>query len=343
MRSKSLIQTSLVLTLFIVSLMVHCGTHKGVVVKNRKVTPHWAQWQELSTLRGEIQLPSLYRIDSDSIQMMCLEKPDSLQILDPTVYVDKKIVGNLKPVVHKLKDQFAELLAQSLPDSSRYPSGFIKDIISSWHCVLYGLHYRWVNPDSIRFAFQEGDCSLPDTIWFQKGRKIACGAVVIDSITMISEDKIGQQEQELLDQWFKQKGVESSSQLLFRMHKSEKGYFKITAYSVVYALKTISTYVHEQKFSFDTVFLKKRYAFDEFNFSLTVNRNDSRIYYVEISPSPNRENSYCGAFGKRRSFFAGKKSICTFHPHRTEYGFRVDLTLSTVYLSDDQASLMVDK
>lgn len=316
--------------LLLSALHMGCNSHRGVVIKNRKLTPYWSEWVFLREYRGEISLPALYTTRSDRLQPFCASCSDSLSLGDPDIFVDKRVFNQLNIVGKNLKNQFASLLSVKLPRDKKYICGDIGEIVSTWHCIVYGLNYMYVNPDSVSFNFQSENCYLPDTSWFRTGRKIAVGAVYLDSLVFISEDNLPEYKRVLLEELVKIRGQESESGLLFRITKSSNGYYKITAYNVIYAIRTVSTYVQEQHFSFDTVDERRKYSFDNFSFNLSLSNKDSRIYYVHISPSPVRKNTYCGAFGKKRTFYVGSKSICTFYPRRFENGLRVDLTLSTL-------------
>lgn len=317
-------------------LCIGCRTpHSGTMVKNVKLTPFWPEWKQLPEFRNAIPLPSLYTENADKFQDCCISGTSDIDTADPNVYVDDKCL-DLIPVMKQIKATLASLMAGAVYPDKKEALRETAALLSTWHGIVFGMKYIYIPTDSIKLHFQNDNCAVPDTAWYKRGRKIAVGAALIDSIILISEDKLPEKSVELLHACFKERNLVSRFDLAFELVKSPKNYYKITVRNIVYAIRTISPYVREMHFTFDTLYAGKKYSFNGFSFSIENNRNSSSMYYFNIDPPRGRRMRYCGVMGENRAFAVNEKCIGSIQPERTGYGFRADVAVSIIGIKQSQ-------
>jgi len=307
----------------------------GTVVRNIKLTPNWPRWRYLPEFCSDITLPALYTESSNHFHHCCVARTGTVDTANPELYVDDKCMDMIH-VLKNVKATLCSLMVDALPVDERENRKDVCRIVSTWHGIIYGIHYVYVKPESVRFRFQKDHCAIPDSAWYMQGKEIAVGAVVIDSILLISEDKLPDKSIEVLQACLQKEDLKSGSGMVFTMIKSEKGYYKVRVRSVIYAIRTISPYIRRVQLAFDTLFMGKTYSFNGCRFSIEDDKTNPTIYSFSLDPPKGRKRKYCGVIGVNRSFAVTTKCIGTIQPRRTGFGYQADITVSIVGMTQDQ-------
>ena len=332
---KSLLPPILICTVIILTLSGCRVSETGTVVKNVKLTPNWPRWRYLPEFCSDITLPALYTESSNHFHHCCVTRTGTIDTANPELYVDDKYMDMIY-VLKNVKTTLCSLMVDALPVDERESRKDICKIISTWHGIIYGINYVCVNPESVRFKFQKDHCAIPDSAWYKQGKEIAVGAVVIDSILLISEDKLPEKSIAVLQTCLQKGDLISRSGMAFSMIKSEKGYYKVRARSIIYAIRTISPYIRKVHLSFDTLYLSRTYSFNGCRFSIEDDKTNPTIYSFSIDPPKGRKRKYCGVIGVNRSFAVTSKCIGTIQPRRTGFGYQADIIVSIVGMTQDQ-------
>lgn len=325
-----------VVTVFIIILFYGCRiSNTGKVVKNIEITPYWPEWKYLSEFMSDIPLPALYTESSNHFHYCCISGTDNVDTANPDLYVDDKCM-NMIHVIRKTRAILCTLMVGALPEEKKEKQKDIFTILSTWHGIIFGINYIYINPESICFAFDNKYCAIPDSSWYSEGSEIAVGAVVIDSILMISEDKLPKESVDLLQSYLQSGNLKSRFGLTFKLTRSPRGYFKVTVHNIAYAIRTISPYIRKVHVSFDTLCVGKKYSLNGFNFSINDNKDNPTMYHLSIYPKKGRKQTYCGVLGENRAFAINSKCIGTIQPKRTEYGYKSDIIMLIIGIQQNQ-------
>lgn len=334
-QKKEAMALSLIIFFCVISFSGCRISDTGTVVKDVKLTPNWPRWKYLPEFCSSVILPALYTESSNRFHHCCVTNTDNIDTANPELYVDDKCMDMIY-VLKNVKATLCSLMINALPVDERENPDDICRIVSTWHGIIYGISYIYVNPESILFEFEKDHCAIPDSEWYKQGKEIAAGAVVIDSIVLISEDKLPEKSVDVVETCLQKGDLTSGTGLVFTMLKSEKGYYKVRVRSIIYAIRIISPYIRKVHLSFDSLYLGKIYVFNRCKFSIDDDKTNPTIYSFTLDPPQGRKRKYCGVIGASRSFAVTSKCIGTILPRRTDFGYQADITVSIVGITQNE-------
>lgn len=308
-----------------------CHSTKFKLLDERKRSAEFSQWRYLDNLNVDISLPALYTPSTNQIQNHCLSNRGDIDTLDPNFYVIEKYM-DMKLIANKVKTNLSLLLKE--PDSSaiktKKPQQSRFDFIKQWHVFLFGLKYLRVKKDSLDLAFQNDRCVFEDFSWYKNGREILTGAMFIDSILFILDEQYVKSDKFYLDSSFTSGPLKDKNGLTFTLYKSPKGYYKIVARGIFYAVQTISLKAYEFNYTFDTVQVWKHYPFSTNSFMVRKKDSNHSFCYFNLYTPEIKSPPYCAIVGRPRVFTIESDYIGTFTPFYKDYGYQVDITFAKV-------------